>query len=147
MSMPEPVARFLTEFSAWASNRSDILGVALIGSYARGEATESSDVDVVIVAEQPDEYLQDRSWVRTFGTVRDIERKDYGRLTALRARYDQGLEVEYGVTDEDWAADPLDEKTREVISAGMRVLFERGDELGKRSRSWLRASRWRHNDS
>jgi hypothetical protein len=39
--------------------------------------------------------------------------------------YMDGLEVEYGLTDETWAAMPLEEGARRVISDGMRILFER----------------------
>ena len=41
------VEQFLNEFSRWASEQSDIQGVALVGLYARGTATETSDVDPV----------------------------------------------------------------------------------------------------
>ena len=45
--------------------------------------------------------------------------------------YGDALEVEYGLTYERWAALPIDEGTSEVISGGMKVLFERGDMLSR----------------
>jgi len=45
--------------------------------------------------------------------------------------YADGLEVEYGLTGEEWAADPLDPGSRRVMEGGMRVLFERGDLLSR----------------
>jgi hypothetical protein len=51
--------------------------------------------------------------------------EDYGNLISLRVHYEDELEIEYGLTDENWAAVPLDEGTRDVISGGMKVLFER----------------------
>ena len=56
---------------------------------------------------------------------------DYGKVTSVRVWYADGLEVEYGITAEDWAALPLDEGTRAVISNGMKVLFEQGDTLSR----------------
>src|SRR5215472_17434130 len=53
------VRQFLSEFRRWAVSRPDILTVALVGSYARNDATGTSDVDLAIVAEQPLIYLQD----------------------------------------------------------------------------------------
>ena len=47
------VSLFLSEFTQWASAQTDILAVALVGSYARDEATETSDVDLVITADIP----------------------------------------------------------------------------------------------
>jgi len=119
------VEQFLHEFSRWAINRRDIQGAALVGSFARGTATETSDVDLVVLANQPDLYLQERSWAEAFGKVVNQQIEDYGKLVSLRIEYADGLEVEYGFTDVSWASAPLDEGTREVISRGMRVLFER----------------------
>jgi predicted nucleotidyltransferase len=112
-------------FSRWASGQVDIQAVALVGSYARGTATETSDVDLVVVANQPDLYLQDRTWPEAFGEVVNQRVEDYGKLISLRVQYADKLEVEYGLTDASWAEIPLDEGTREVISGGMKVLFER----------------------
>lgn len=40
----------LTELREWAAKQNDITGVLLVGSHARGQAREDSDVDVVILA-------------------------------------------------------------------------------------------------
>ena len=121
----DSINRFLDEFTAWADAQPDIQAVALVGSYARNAATETSDIDLVIIASQPETYLQDVAWTRRFGQVRRQQVEDYGKVTSIRVWYADGREVEYGITDEGWAALPLDEGTRKVISDGMRVLFER----------------------
>jgi len=78
------------------------------------------------------QFLQEvTDWVRRFGTVARQQVEDYGLLASLRVWYRDGLEIEYGLTDERWAALPLDEGTRQVIAGGMRVLFERGDMLSR----------------
>jgi predicted nucleotidyltransferase len=61
----EQVLAFLTEFSGWAASEPGILAVALAGSHARNEATDSSDVDLVIVAREPKSYLEDTRWAPT----------------------------------------------------------------------------------
>jgi predicted nucleotidyltransferase len=121
----DQVEIFLDKFVNWASSQPDIRGVALVGSYARNAATESSDVDLVILATDPQSYLQDQTWVRQFGEPTRLQTEVYGSLTSIRAWYPDGGEIEYGITDETWAAVPLDEGTRQVITSGMRVLFER----------------------
>ena len=121
----------MLDFAEWAQGRADIQAVALVGSHARNAATEVSDVDLVVVLTGPDVYLQNTAWVERFGTVERQQFEDYGKVTSLRVWYDDGLEVEYGLTDPTWAALPLDEGTREVFSNGMRVLFERGDMLSR----------------
>lgn len=127
----DKVAPFLVEFTRWASAQTDILALALVGSYARNAATETSDVDLVIIADDPRQYLENTDWVRRFGIVERQQVEDYGLLTSLRVWYREGLEIEYGLTDERWAALPLDEGTRQVMAGGIRILFERGDMLSR----------------
>jgi len=121
----DKVNQFLNEFTAWAHAQSDIEAVALIGSYARNTATATSDVDLVVITSQPSSYLKNLGWIQRFGQIRRQQIEDYGQLTSIRVWYTDGREVEYGITDESWAALPLDEGTQRVISDGMRVLFER----------------------
>jgi hypothetical protein len=127
----DQVELFLGEFVTWASSQPGILGVALVGSYARSAATASSDVDLVILASDPQSYLGDQTWVRQFGEPTRLQTEDYGALTSLRVWYADGREIEFGLTDENWASVPLDEGTQQVIAGGMRVLFERGPILSR----------------
>lgn len=120
----EEFEQFISDFSKWANEQSDIQAVALVGSYARDAATDTSDVDLVILVQDPSRYLDDQTWLQQFGEIRQSKVEDYGRLTSIRAWYSDGREIEYGITGIDWAASPLDEGTRRVISDGMRILFE-----------------------
>lgn len=52
------VSIFLKEFTAWASARSDIQALVLVGSQANGMACHDSYVDLVIITEQPSCYLE-----------------------------------------------------------------------------------------
>jgi predicted nucleotidyltransferase len=96
--------------------------VALVGSYARRTALETSDIDLVLLVQQPQHYLEDRCWTERFGAVRQRQVEPYGNVTSLRVWYAGGLEVEYGLTDTRWAALPLEAGTERVISDGMRVM-------------------------
>lgn len=116
---------FIEDFMRWSRKRRDIRAVALVGSYAREAATESSDVDLVIITEKPQEYLANTEWIRVFGRAIAQKVEDYGKLTSLRVWYESGLEVEYGFTTREWAKTPLDKGTKRVIDDGMRVLFEK----------------------
>ena len=131
MKTIEAIRDFLDPFVEWASVQPDVQGIALVGSYARGMARDDSDIDLVILTDQPSKYLADIKWTERFGTVEKQQIEDYGKLTSLRVWYQNGLEVEYGLTTPAWAAAPLDEGTRRVISDGMLVLFERGNLLSR----------------
>jgi predicted nucleotidyltransferase len=125
------VQGFLKDFTRWARSQQDVLAAALVGSHARGSARSDSDLDLVLLSDHPEQYLADFSWTACFGTVLRQQIEDYTRLVSVRVWYDDGLEVEYGITDRDWAASPLDEGTRRVIADGMVVLFEQGDILSR----------------
>ena len=125
------INQFLSDVSQWASSQSDIQALALVGSYARNAAKETSDVDLVLITTDSNLYLNDPSWVQQFGTVSKQQIEDYGLLISIRTWYTDGREVEDGITDERWAAAPLEEGTRRVIADGMQILFERRDILSR----------------
>src|SRR3954464_11136415 len=111
------VKRFLSDFTKWASRQESILAVALIGSQARGTASACSDVDLVILARAPDDYLRDTAWVEhPRHSVRRIT-ENYGNLTVCRVWYQNGLEVECGFGNESWAVDP---RARAVMAEGLK---------------------------
>jgi predicted nucleotidyltransferase len=119
------VIDFIEDFMRWSKRRRDIRAVALVGSYARMEANPSSDVDLVILTNDPQKYLADTAWLRVFGIVITQKVEEYGKLTSLRVWYESGLEIEYGFTTREWVKSPLDKGTKRVIDDGMRVLFEK----------------------
>jgi predicted nucleotidyltransferase len=131
MKTIEDIREFLNAFVTWASARPDVQGIALVGSYARGAGRDDSDIDLVILTDQPHQYLEDLQWIDRFGVVGKHQTEDYGKLISIRVWYENGPEVEYGLTTPDWAALPLDAGTQRVISGGMRVLFERGNLLSR----------------
>ena len=125
----EHIRDFLDAFVTWASDQADVQGIALVGSYARGAGRDDSDIDLVILTDTPQKYLADLKWIERFGVVEKHQNEDYGKLISARVWYQNGPEVEYGITTPDWAAAPLDAGTKEVMLGGMIVLFERGNLL------------------
>jgi predicted nucleotidyltransferase len=125
MKTLEHIRDYINSVASWASAQPDIRAVALVGSYARNAATETSDIDLVILTNEPARYLENTGWVQQFGHVAKQQTELYGPVTSLRIWYAGGPEVEYGITTPDWAAQPLDEGTRRVIQDGMIVLYER----------------------
>jgi len=114
----------------WAASQDDIRAVALVGSHARGAASASSDVDLLLLALDPQRYLDDTRWAGRFGVIARQQAEDWGNVTSLRVWYADGCEVEYGWTTPRWAALPLDPGAARVISDGMRILLDRDGLLG-----------------
>ena len=129
--LPVNVSAFLDTFSRWAGAQPDIEAVALVGSYARGEASVGSDVDLVILTPNADRYFRDRSWVSIFGEFAGYREEDYGRVTSVRAFYESGLEVEYGFTTPAWAEPPIDAGTLRVVTGGMKVVYDPQGIIGR----------------
>ena len=127
----QKVGRFLEAITSWAASQADLQGLALVGSYARNTPKPTSDVDLVLVVNEPNRYLQDIDWISAFGEIERHQIERYGLVTSVRVWYRDGLEVEFGLAGPEWAAIPLDEGTRQVIEDGMRVLFERGGILSR----------------
>ena len=115
----------------WASAQGDVQAIALVGSYASGAASDDSDIDLVLLTEQSQKYLEELKWIEIFGRVEKHQTEDYGKLISIRVWYQDGVEVEYGITTPNWAVLPLDAGTEEVIRGGMTVLFERGTLLSR----------------
>jgi predicted nucleotidyltransferase len=127
VSAPSAISGFETELAAWAATRADIHAVYLVGSHARGQARPDSDIDLVLLCEQPQAYLQDTTWLDRFGKPVSQQVEDYGRFTSLRVWYAGGREVEFGLTAPDWITEPLEGGTAEVIAGGVRVIYVRGE--------------------
>ena len=109
----------------WAPSQAGLIALALVGSHARAAAAPDSDIDLVLIARNPQHYLLSPAWVEQFGCTRLTAIEPYGKLTSIRAFYCNGLEVEFGITSEEWIALPLDAGTERVIQDGLLILFER----------------------
>jgi predicted nucleotidyltransferase len=97
----EDVRDFLDAFIPWASSQADVQGIAIVGSYARGVARDDSDIDLVILTDRPHKYLEEIQWIERFGTTEKHQTEDYVKLISLRVWYQNGPEVEYGITIKD----------------------------------------------
>ena len=98
MKTIEYIQDVLNAFVSWGSDQPDVQGIALVGSYARAAAREDSDIDLVILTDQPQKYLEDIPWIERFGVVEKQQTEDYGKLISLRVWYRDGHEVEFGIT-------------------------------------------------
>jgi predicted nucleotidyltransferase len=119
------VAQFLAITRDWAARRQDIEAVALVGSWAHGDARMDSDVDLVILCQNPDDYLVDLFWMEEFEDLDFSLTRNWGPLTELRFRRPTGLEIEFGFAPVSWADTfPIDDGTMEVVRDGISPLHD-----------------------
>ena len=135
ISLATDITAFLGGVADWAQAEPGIVGVALVGSFARGSARPDSDIDLVLLCQYPQCYLDDRSWIEQFGTPVRQAVEEWGKVTSLRVWYADGTEVEYGLAPANWAADPADQGDAQVVSGGIRILFDRDGTLSCRLRA------------
>ncbi len=115
---------FINQVIDWAKSEEGVLGVALVGSHARGEARLDSDIDFVIISSDPCRYVDDSSWICSFGEIKSCKTEDWGILTSLRVFFIDGLEVEFGLSSLEWVAIPPESGTAEVVADGMKILLD-----------------------
>lgn len=116
---------FLDKVKRYAEENDMINAVVLVGSYARGEEREDSDVDLTIISTTPKLLIEDAEFVNDFGKVTKVQKENYGMVTSIRAWYEDGMEVEFGVTSPLWISKPLDEGTLKVLKDGYKVVLDK----------------------
>lgn len=126
------VRSFLDNIDAWAETQPDLLALALVGSHARGEANTESDLDIILLVRDPDFFIENHDWVAEFGNPSRVIKEDWGKVTSLRVYYADDLELEYGLTDLSWGADPNDTGDANVIKDGLEILYEVDGHLTKK---------------
>ena len=97
----------------------------LVGSYARGAVRMASDVDVVVLTEQLEQYDPAGRWVQALRPgARLMRTAAWGPVSEQRYRLRSGLLLEVGLTSPDWARVPLEPGTARVLGDGHRVLHD-----------------------
>lgn len=111
---------------AWADARDDVAAVALVGSWARGAERPDSDLDLVVLTDDPAGYLERDDWVEELQPGAElVATRDWGTIVERRIRLPSGLEVEVGIGRPSWAdTSPVDPGTRRVVRDGMQALYD-----------------------
>jgi hypothetical protein len=126
------VTAFLEDVGRWAAGAPGVQAVALVGSYAAGRARPDSDVDLVVLLDDPRRLLGERAWLEEFGVVAATAVEDWGAVTSLRVHYAGGLEVEWGLAGVSWAGvGPVDPGTARVVRDGLVPLHDPGGLLAR----------------
>lgn len=116
--------QIIDQVTRWAAHLPDVVGLLLVGSYARNAAQPDSDIDLVLLTTDQARYT-DNAWTHQLG-LGDLTRvQSWGAVTERRFRTGSGLEVEINVGSPDWAStDPVDPGTRRVVTDGARPLHD-----------------------
>ena len=116
---------------AWAQRDDNVLALITTGSAARSDARrdEFSDLDVEVIARDPQPLLADDSWFTGFGGIWVVLRFDRLRYPTRLVIYDGGSKVDFtvaGVRRLEEMSDQLDP----LYERGYRVLLDKGGAAG-----------------
>jgi aminoglycoside 6-adenylyltransferase len=121
------VSAFLNEVAAWATAHDDVRAVLLVGSQARVDtpADALSDVDLALFVDDPERYLRDASWLRSFGEplLTFLEPTAVGGFEERRVLFRDGLEVDFSLLHAAVATAPPPE-AQAVLARGFSILYD-----------------------
>ena len=120
------VESVLERAASWAAARDDVAAVALVGSWARDAAGQDSDVDLVVLTDEPDAYTESEDWIEELAPGASLVRtEDWVAIVERRLLLPSGLEVEVGFGRPSWAATArVDSGTRRVVDDGLHAVYD-----------------------
>jgi len=131
MATASEVEAVVQSVVSWASSQQDIVAVALVGSWARGNASSHSDIDLILLTDLRDSRRCSVRWLKQFLSENGLPRlrsffdRTYGVGWSRQVTLRNGLEIEFTFCKQSWAAlDPIDIGTQHVITGGFRPLYD-----------------------
>ena len=126
---PMDVTPLLQSLNQWARACDGVVALGIVGSHARGSPRRESDVDVIVIANDPDRFIDETAWVGRFGRLTSPTVEDYGLVRSLRCVDGAGGEIEFGIAGRDWCTPPIDAATARVIRDGLLMVYDPGRHL------------------
>ncbi|MGK5442258.1 aminoglycoside 6-adenylyltransferase [Micromonospora sp. URMC 105] len=126
------IESLLAAVATWARQRPDIRAALVVGSHARADvpADQWSDIDIVLVVDDPAAYAADGNWLATFGRplLTFTERTAVGGFVERRVLFDTGQDVDFVLLPSS-AAERIgtDPEAAAVWGRGFRVLVDKID--------------------
>jgi hypothetical protein len=124
--------------TAWAIERGDICAMALVGSWARGNPRQGSDIDLLLLSDRAHEYRRCRKWLAEvdFGgagyRLQSSRSAIYGVVWSRHINLLPAAEVELTFAECSWAkTDPIDGGTRDVVQNAFRIIFDKAGILAR----------------
>jgi len=113
IELAEHPARILEVIIGWAKVHEDIRGVALVGSHARGTARLDSDIDLVVLADNPEAFRTDGSWIEAIDW-RPLGRRIARRhaLSRIEPGYPGGLPIQQPLLQRRWSPHRTRQQTK-----------------------------------
>jgi uncharacterized protein len=122
----------------WAICREDIRAMALVGSWARGDPHQGSDVDLLLLSDRADEYRDRQPWLAEIDfesagySIASSNDASYGVVWSCHIAMSPTAMVELTFARPSWAqADTVDAGTRRVVKDAFQIIFDKDGVLAK----------------
>jgi predicted nucleotidyltransferase len=109
---------------------------ARCGSWARGNPRPDSDLDVLIIAQDPKSLRRHQEWMRELrfsdASFRYIAHHgaQYSAVWSAHIKLELEVELELTFADENWASvHPIDPGTRRVVTDALKILIDKDGAL------------------
>ena len=130
--------RLIALLETLTHSRDDFLGMAICGSWARGNPRENSDLDFLIIVRDAAIVRRNQNWIRDLNFLgadfRYIEHKTatYGVVWSAHIDLEPAAEIELAFANAAWASvDPIDAGTRQVVTDAFKILVDKDGLLGR----------------
>lgn len=127
----QQVDRILELVRAWTETQPRIRAVALVGSWARGQARANSDLDLMFLTSNPELFLHNASWHhcllwQEIGLeISDYYDLTYGVVWSRHLCFNSRQEIEFSFGALNWAdTKPIDLGTYRVASSGLKIIYD-----------------------
>jgi len=129
----------LAQIAEWANRRDDVHALILLGSQARTEhkADQWSDIDIVLLVDDPDRYLGSPTWLEELGSplLTLVQPSALGGGLERRVLFRSGMDVDFSFVPTALAPDLVtmadDPQVLRVLGRGVRVIVDKTDFVKK----------------
>jgi len=121
---------------AFVRENDDFRAMGVCGSWARGNARPDSDLDILIIARDPDRLRRRQEWIGELkfrdADFRYLSHKTarYGAVWSAHIQLEPAAEVELGLAGESWAStSPIDSGTRHIVNDAFKIVVDKDGRL------------------
>lgn len=115
-------SKFIKEFEHYVKRCDEVICALLIGSYAREEANDDSDVDILMIVADTQKCRNKKELFQHFGKIATIVEETKTITDIKRVYYATGLEVEFGYISNEHIKGKVSNELLEIVKDGYKIL-------------------------
>lgn len=128
---PAEASALIRAVATWVEARPDLKALAVAGSRARGAERPDSDLDLLILADEPGRYRASHAWLPEMPLAPPFQLAShrgaaYGAVWSYHVLLVPSAELELAFAAAEWASNnPIDAGTRRVVEDGFKIIVDK----------------------